>query len=62
MVKAIDEDLFYRVPSDNRDLNYLNIITKEKKFLIFYIDYNSHNTRQLSVPENKEKTFKVRFD
>tara|TARA_B100000989_G_scaffold214088_1_gene162770 strand:+ start:30095 stop:31090 length:996 start_codon:yes stop_codon:yes gene_type:complete len=52
--KMISEDLgeYYRIPSDNRDLNYNNYFskgtnTKAKK------DYNSKNTNQLNKKELK---------
>ena len=36
MAKAIDQNKFYKIPPDNRDLNYENILKKEKlKFQIF---------------------------
>ena len=50
MAKAIDEGGFYRIPADNRDLNYEKFNNKGK--LIDNIeDYNSHNTLRLSVEE-----------
>jgi UDP-N-acetylglucosamine 4,6-dehydratase/5-epimerase len=59
MAKAIDEGNFYRIPADNRDLNYEKYNNKGK--LIEEIeDYNSHNTSRLSINEiiNKIQSLK----
>lgn len=54
MAKAIDEGEFYRIPADNRELNYEQYNNKGK--LIDDIeDYNSHNTKRLTVPEIIDK-------
>lgn len=54
MSKAIDEGEFYRIPSDNRELNYEQFNNKGK--LIDNVeDYNSHNTRRLTITEVIEK-------
>jgi UDP-N-acetylglucosamine 4,6-dehydratase/5-epimerase len=49
------EDLcgYYRVPADNRDLNY-NLYFTEGRTLLPEQDYNSHNTRRLSEAEMVE--------
>ena len=51
MTKAIDLGPFYRIPSDNRDLNYSLYLEKgiEKSKIIE--EFNSHNTKQLNVSE-----------
>jgi UDP-glucose 4-epimerase len=43
MIKAEDMGEFYRVPADNRDLNYAQY-WKGTRYLIE--DYHSHNTEQ----------------
>jgi UDP-N-acetylglucosamine 4,6-dehydratase/5-epimerase len=55
MVKAQDLGDFYRIPADNRDLNYGQYFTEGKVEVGEIEDYNSHNTRRLSIPEIKEK-------
>ena len=50
MAKAIDEIDFYRIPADGRDLNY-ELYNNKGKAIIDIEDYNSHNTKRLSVPE-----------
>jgi len=49
MVKAEDMGDFYRVPSDNRDLNYSMYFSKGEKNLAEIEDYHSHNTERLNV-------------
>jgi UDP-N-acetylglucosamine 4,6-dehydratase/5-epimerase len=45
------EDLggYYRIPADARDLNYSSFFSKGRTEVSDAQDYNSHNTRQLSV-------------
>ena len=55
MFKAIDEGKFYRIPADQRDLNY-ELFHKDGKIIHKDIeDYNSHNTNRLSIYEIKHK-------
>lgn len=53
----VAEDLsgFYRVPSDNRDLNYEKYFEEGDKKLSSEMEYNSHNTVRLSVSQIKER-------
>ncbi|OOG67949.1 polysaccharide biosynthesis protein [Algoriphagus sp. A40] len=55
MEKADDLGDFYRIPADNRDLNYGNYFTEGSTKIGEIEDYNSHNTKRLSIPEIKEK-------
>jgi len=50
---AVAEDLgeYYRVPADNRDLNYSVYVEKGEQTVSDYEDFNSHNTRRLEQPE-----------
>jgi UDP-glucose 4-epimerase len=50
---AVAEDLgdYYRVPADNRDLNYNKYFTEGDKIMANYEEYNSHNTRRLKEDE-----------
>ena len=50
MLHAIDQGGYYRVPADNRDLNYDAYFTQGEAPLPEE-DYNSHNTRRLDVEE-----------
>jgi UDP-N-acetylglucosamine 4,6-dehydratase len=49
MMKAEDLGEFYRIPSDNRDLNYSLYFSKGEKNIEDVEDYNSHNTDRLNV-------------
>jgi UDP-N-acetylglucosamine 4,6-dehydratase len=49
MVKAEDIGDFYRVPADNRDLNYSMYFSEGEKNLAEIEDYHSHNTERLNV-------------
>jgi UDP-glucose 4-epimerase len=49
MVKAEDMGDFYRVPADNRDLNYSMYFSEGEKNLTEIEDYHSHNTERLNV-------------
>jgi UDP-glucose 4-epimerase len=49
MVKAEDMGDFYRIPADNRDLNYSMYFSEGEKNLAEIEDYHSHNTQRLNV-------------
>ena len=50
---AVAEDLggYYRVPADNRDLNYSVFVEQGEKAISKQDDFNSHNTRQVDQAE-----------
>lgn len=49
MVKAEDMGDFYRVPADNRDLNYAMYFSEGEQDIAKIEDYHSHNTERLDV-------------
>ena len=49
MFTAIDQGNYYRIPSDNRDLNYSKYNDEGDRDLSKVEDYNSHNTERLDV-------------
>ncbi|WP_440885590.1 polysaccharide biosynthesis protein [Vibrio campbellii] len=49
MFVAEDQGGYYRIPSDNRDLNYSKYHEEGEKDLSSVEDYNSHNTDRLDV-------------
>jgi UDP-N-acetylglucosamine 4,6-dehydratase len=53
--KAIDMGDFYRIPADNRDLNYEKYLEEGSPKITLTDEYNSNNTRILAVEEIKEK-------
>lgn len=46
---------FYRIPADNRDLNYGKYLDEGSPKITLTDEYNSNNTQQLSVADIKEK-------
>ena len=54
MVRAIDTGRYYRIPADNRDLNYSMYFTDGEKRISEVNDYTSHNTTRLTIPEIKK--------
>lgn len=54
MAKAEDMGRYFRIPADNRDLNYDKFILDGKPETNLLDDYTSHNTHRLSIPEVKE--------
>jgi UDP-N-acetylglucosamine 4,6-dehydratase len=55
MAKAEDLGNFFRIPADNRDLNYGKYFFNGDVKTSALNDYNSHNTQLLNVEEIKEK-------
>lgn len=53
MAKAEDMGRYYRVPSDNRDLNYNKYFVEGEAEISNLDDYTSHNTDRLDVPKIK---------
>lgn len=53
--KAEDLGNFYRVPADNRGLNYDKFFREGDETRNTLTEFNSNNTRQLTVDETKEK-------
>lgn len=58
---AVDMGEFYRVPADQRDLNYDKYYIEGSKLLSNTDEYNSHNTRELTVNEIKEKLLSLEY-
>lgn len=54
MLKAEDMKNFYRIPADNRDLNYAKFFTKGDVKTSALEDYNSHNTERLNLEDTKK--------
>jgi UDP-N-acetylglucosamine 4,6-dehydratase/5-epimerase len=59
MMKAEDMGDFYRIPSDHRDLNYEQFISKGSVDIAKIEDYNSHNTDILDLNGVKELLSKL---
>jgi len=54
MQKAEDMGEFYRIPADNRDLNYSRYFSEGETDISAIEDYHSHNTTQLTDEELKQ--------
>ena len=59
MVKAIDMGNYYRVPADNRDLNYGKYFSEGEEHVSKVEEYHSHNTKQLDVESMKNLLLKL---
>lgn len=61
MVKAQDMGNYYRVPPDNRDLNYDSYFVEGTLETSAKEDYTSHNTRILTIPEIRKTLLKLDY-
>jgi len=61
MAKAEDLGKYYRIPMDDRDLNYGLYFTEGKAEVSLKEDYNSHNTYRLNEEELIELLLKVDY-
>jgi UDP-glucose 4-epimerase len=61
MMKAEDMGDFYRIPADNRDLNYAMYFSKGEQDLNEISDYHSHNTNQLNIDEVKQLLYNLSY-
>jgi len=59
MVKAIDMGNYYRVPADNRDLNYGKYFSEGEEHVSKVEEYHSHNTKRLDVEGTKKLLLKL---
>lgn len=61
MLRAEDLPGFFRVPADNRDLNYDNYFSKGNSEFGRIEQYTSHNTQRLDVEEMKQLLRKLKL-
>jgi UDP-N-acetylglucosamine 4,6-dehydratase/5-epimerase len=61
MAKVDDVGNFYRIPADDRDLNYSKYFSQGDKDITTQEDYNSHNTTRLNVDQVIEKLLNLDF-
>ncbi|NDW08957.1 nucleoside-diphosphate sugar epimerase/dehydratase [Dysgonomonas sp. 520] len=59
MAKAIDMGDYYRIPADNRDLNYDKYFSEGQEEISEIEDYHSHNTARLDVDGMKKLLLKL---
>lgn len=61
MAKADDLGDYYRIPADNRDLNYAQFFSEGEEKISQQEDYTSHNTERLNVEQVKALLLKLDF-
>lgn len=61
MARAQDVDRYYRIPSDDRDLNYNKYFVEGETSVSALDDYTSHNTERLNVEQVKALLMKLDF-
>ena len=61
MAHAKDMGDYYRLPADNRDLNYSKYVSEGEQEISQLDDYTSHNTKQLNVKQVKSLLLKLDF-
>ncbi len=61
MQKAIDMGDFYRIPADNRDLNYSRYFSQGEVNISEIEDYHSHNTERLSRDQLKDTLLNLQY-
>jgi UDP-N-acetylglucosamine 4,6-dehydratase len=61
MARVNDMGDYYRVPADNRDLNYAKYFSDGEEKISNLQDYTSHNTQQLDVDQIKKLLKKLDF-
>lgn len=61
MAHAHDMGGYYRIPADNRDLNYAKFFTEGEREIACHDDYTSHNTERLDVGQVTDLLLKLDF-
>jgi UDP-N-acetylglucosamine 4,6-dehydratase len=61
MAKAEDMGRYFRIPADNRDLNYKKYFVEGEQNISDLDDYTSHNTERLDVPQIKSLLLKLNY-
>ncbi len=61
LAKAEDMGEYFRIPADNRDLNYAKFSVEGEMEIANFEDYTSHNTARLNVEEVKHLLCKIDF-
>lgn len=61
MAKAQDMGGYYRIPADNRDLNYAQYFSEGEQRISHQEDYTSHNTVRLNVEQVKKLLLKLDY-
>lgn len=59
MMKAVEMGDYYRIPPDDRDLNYESYFSEGIKDISRIEEYHSHNTKRLNIAETKSLLLKL---
>jgi len=59
MARAEDMGAYFRIPADNRDLNYAQYFSEGEENISHLDDYTSHNTERLNVEQVKALLLKL---
>ena len=61
MAHAKEMENYFRIPADNRDLNYAKYFSEGDQGVSLLDDYTSHNTRRLNVEQVKQLLLRLEF-
>ena len=61
MARAEDHERYFRIPADDRDLNYAMYFTEGTERISELDDYTSHNTERLDVAGVKQLLLKLDY-
>ena len=61
MARAVDVGRYYKIPADNRDLNYSMYFSDGEESISRLHDYTSHNTERLNVEQIAEVLLKLDY-
>lgn len=61
MARVVDMGHYFRIPADNRDLNYAKYFSDGEEIISHLDDYTSHNTARLDVSGVRELLLKLDY-
>jgi UDP-glucose 4-epimerase len=61
MAHAVDMGNYYRIPADNRDLNYVKYFSEGEQKISLFDDYTSHSTQRLNVEQIKNLLLRLDY-
>jgi len=61
MARAVNMENYYKIPADNRDLNYSKFFSDGEETISRLNDYTSHNTERLNVEQIVELLLKLDY-
>ncbi len=61
MANAVDMGNYFRIPCDNRDLNYNKYFVEGEEKITQIEDYHSHNTGRLDLEGMKKELLRLQM-